>query len=117
MAPLPIYSGKSSERKTDFPIITKHAWKRFITRHRNVPSCPMRKLRYLIANAVREDLGSGAVVRMLNNNFEEANYFHCDGWRIIYNEDMTTVVTIEKRIHRKPSKKKNPGKRSKSRRW
>lgn len=61
MVALPIYSGKSSEGKTDFPIITKHAWKRFITRHRHLPRCPMRKLRYLIANAVREDLGSGAV--------------------------------------------------------
>jgi hypothetical protein len=79
-------------------IITGYAWMRFITRQEIYAQplvCPMKELRRLLAIAKPENLRGGAVQRLLNNGLQPAAYFEAENWRIVTNEDLTKVITIE----------------------
>jgi len=84
--------------------ITKHAWQRFISRiETGLPLCPMAELRRLLRAAKREDMGYGAVIRLLQNGMVPASYFTVEGWRFILDEEEESVLTIERVIFKKRS--------------
>lgn len=82
--------------------ITKHAWQRFITRiETGLPKCPMGELHRLLHLARREDMGYGAVIRLLRNGLVPASYYTVEGWRFILDEEEECILTIERVIHKK----------------
>ena len=84
--------------------ITKHAWQRFITRiETGLPRCPMDELKRLIHMAKREDMGYGAVIRLMQNGMVPASYFTAEGWRFILDEEEESILTIERVIFKKRS--------------
>ena len=84
--------------------ITDHAWERFITRLDVMPPCPMAFLLELIRIAKEEDIGAGAVIRLMNNKMEPARYYTAKGWRLVTTEDGQCLITVERIIHKKPKK-------------
>ena len=77
--------------------ITRHAWLRFLKRWPGEPpACYRTELIRLVAAAGEENLGYGAVVRLLQNNYVPAKYFISEGWRFVTDEEVTTVLTIER---------------------
>jgi hypothetical protein len=93
--------------KLDSPAITNHAWERFIARLEHLPGCPMAALRDLVVKAVEEDIGGGTVLRLMSNGLAPARYFVADGWRLVTTEDAKVLITVEKIIHKKRTKKRN----------
>lgn len=82
--------------------ISKHSWRRFITRHGlPLPPCTLHELRRLLRIARREDLGSGATLRLLNNNLTPAVYYAADDWRFVLNEGEDVLMTVERIIYKK----------------
>lgn len=92
--------------RLDSPAITNHAWERFIARLDKMPPCPMAALRELIRTAVEEDIGAGAVLRLMSNRLDPARYFAADGWRLVTTEDGTCLITVERIIHKKRCRQK-----------
>jgi len=86
-------------------IISRHAWRQFVTRHKtwlgSVPACPNGTLRRLLSVAQPEDLGGGAVLRLLDNGMMPVRYYTAEGWRFVVNEAGTYLLTCERVIHRK----------------
>ena len=86
--------------------LSHHAWLRFIERWPGEPPDNYRDaLAELLHLATEEDLGGGAVHRLLDNECIPARYFTADGWRIVTDEAAGRIITIE-RIHIKPKKKR-----------
>ena len=69
--------------------ISRHAWARFIARWPDVrlPRCPEATLRRLLARAQPEDLGAGAVIRLLQHRTQPVRYYAVDGWRFVVTEE------------------------------
>ena len=89
--------------------ITAHAWERFVTRWPgpNLPACPMFELLNLLTASVEEDIGEvGRAVRLINNGFQDARYFACDGWRFVLSPDGLRLITCERIIFKATKKKK-----------
>lgn len=86
--------------------ISRHAWRQFTRRYYHLngrlPSCPWDTLRSMLRNATPEDLGPGAVHRLLDNGGVPVNYFRCGKWRFVVSEDMTRLVTVEIPYLQKP---------------
>jgi len=77
--------------------ITRHAWLRFLQRWEGEPpECYRTELERLIAMAVEVNLGYASVVRAIKNGFVAVRYFEVDFWRLVANEDTTTIITIER---------------------
>lgn len=79
--------------------ITNHAWRQFILRsiirYEALPACPMSALRTIMQRALPEDLGSGAVKRLLDNRLQPARYFIFNNWRLVCTEDLSRLLTVE----------------------
>jgi hypothetical protein len=71
-----------------------------------LPQCPMREFQRLLSIAAPEDLKEGAVQRLLNNHMEPAAYFKAESWRIVTNEEVTRIITIERALLGRNKKRK-----------
>jgi len=82
--------------------ITRHAWFRFKARWgTEAPNDYSEEIRRLLADATEEDLGHATAVRIITNGFKPARYFRVGDWRFVLNEDLTTVMTIERAYYQK----------------
>lgn len=76
--------------------ITRHAWLQFLKRWEgDPPECYRTELERLLAEAAEVNLGYGATIRMMKNDFEPARYFEVENWRFVTDEEITKIVTIE----------------------
>jgi hypothetical protein len=95
--------------------VTPHAWERFVERMAAVsptyPSCPMMTLQVILEEAVPEDLGAGAVIRMLRNGLQPAAYYRYGKLRLVLDEDRERLITIEIAALGRPHKPKHKRKR------
>lgn len=86
--------------------ITTHAWQQFVTRWGTPrPACYRRVLLAIMAQAEEEDIGYHAVLRTLNNRMIPARYFITPEWRMVTNEELTMILTIERPDYRGVTKK------------
>jgi hypothetical protein len=82
--------------------ITRHAWFRFKSRWgAEHPNDYTEEIRKLLAEAEEEDLGHAAAVRIITNGFKPARYFRSGDWRFVLNEELTTIMTIERAYYQK----------------
>lgn len=96
--------------------ISKHAWMRFRARWTgDPPNDYTDEIRKLMVVATEEDLGHATAVRIITNGFKPARYFRSGEWRFVTNEDVTTVLTIE-RAYFKAWPKKRSSKRPRTKR-
>jgi len=87
--------------------ITRHAWFRFKARWgAEQPNDYTEEIRKLLADATEEDLGHAAAVRIMTNGFKPARYFRNGEWRFVMNEELTTILTIERAYYQKWQTKK-----------
>jgi hypothetical protein len=95
-------------------IITDHAWRQFIVRsyvkYGELPTCPLYHLRSLMARAKEENLGAGAVLRLMDNGYTPARYYTFDCWRFVLTEENDVLVTAEL-IYMRPPQKISPKRR------
>ena len=98
-------------------LITGHAWERFIERMQaafdEFPCCPMMTLQVILESCTPEDLGAGAVIRMLKNGMQPASYFRYGPLRLVMDEEHTRLITIEiaalkRPRHKHPSRRQRP---------
>lgn len=83
-------------------VITRHAWIRFKERWPGEqPECITTELKRLIGIAEPEDLGYGATVRIISNGFRAAEYYSAEGWRFVFDEEKTRVLTCERIYYKK----------------
>lgn len=66
-----------------------------------------------MAKAQPEDLGAGAVRRLIQNG-TPMRYCTSDGWRFVFTEDYKTLVTCERIYLKRPGP---PPKMSRKRSW
>lgn len=79
--------------------ITRHAWLRFLKRWQgDPPPCYRTELETIISRAEPEDLGYGAVIRLVKNGFVPAKYWQSGDWRFVTDEEVTKILTIERRF-------------------
>jgi len=91
--------------------ISHHAWERFIQRKNTTMShCPRQELFRLIRVAEQEDLGGAGVIRAMRNGMESVAYYHAEGWRMVFSDDLARLITIERRYLK--AKKSRPRRRS-----
>ena len=103
---MPTYCG-AGDVEHDSDIITQHAWERFIERTgRPGPACWRRELYRLLEASVQEDLGHGAVLRLIDHGYCPVVYFTAEGWRFVVQRHTGILLTCErafkKGIKRKP---------------
>jgi hypothetical protein len=103
--------------------ITRHAWEQFIARWPYAtPGCYLRELRFIWQDAKREELGSGGVLRLIDNGMRQATYYRNGRWRFVVSMD-NRLVTVELVIHEpifKPKysgRKRSTSKRNRKGRW
>jgi hypothetical protein len=82
--------------------ITRHAMERFTSRwlHAEKPECWQAALRLLLEKAEPEELAASAL-RLLNANFQPAQYFVANGWRLVFDESGTRLLTCERIIFKR----------------
>ena len=82
--------------------ISRHAILRFMSRSYHTPGGdPEAEIRRLLTAATPEDIGSvGRTLRLINNGFIPARYYHAEGWRFVLSEDGTRLLTCERRIYK-----------------
>ena len=86
--------------------ITRHAWDRFQERWQGPrPTCWRRELHRLLRQSTPEDLGHGAVLRLMDHAYQSAQYYTVDGWRFVVDEERASLLTCE-RAYKKGIKKR-----------
>ncbi len=80
-------------------IITNHAYDRFKERSEKLQlyvGCPKSEIKRLLQDAVEEQLSDGhRIERILNNDYQDAFYYICDGWRfVIVNKSPEEIVLV-----------------------
>jgi hypothetical protein len=90
--------------------VSRHARMRFITRSKEslgqLLARPMHELRRLLDAAQPAELGAAVIYRMLNNHMQGAHYFEAEGWRFVMSDDMQTLITVERMLFKKKTKRK-----------
>ena len=80
-------------------ILSEHCIERFVERVKLMcgkeMEDPERTLRNLLMRAVPEEIEPRyRVARLISNNFRDANYFRCEGWRFVIADN--TLLTVER---------------------
>jgi hypothetical protein len=89
--------------------ISQHAWERFQERWQGrPPACWMRKLSQLLNERIPEDLGHGAVLRLIDHGYVGAKYFISSGWRFVFDEEEKLLLTCERPYKKGIQKKQKP---------
>ncbi len=89
--------------------ISQHAWDRFQERwYGKQPACWLEELHRLLRSSMPEDLGHGAVLRLMTHGYAEAKYFVAEGWRFVFNEEATNLITCERPYRKGIQKKQKP---------
>jgi hypothetical protein len=89
--------------------ITQHAWDRFIERWCGArPTCWRKELYRLLETSIQEDLGHGAVLRLIAHQYQSAAYFTAEGWRFVVDSDTGMLLTCELAYKKGICKKPKP---------
>lgn len=100
--------------------ITVHAYDQFRSRWSAAkPKDWNKEILRLLQDAKEEDHHSGLTVRLMQNNFRPARYFIAEGWRFVFDEELTTLITCERIIFksRMPSRRALRNENRRRNRW